>query len=219
MKEKDVPRYSVYKTPTDNLFIKTSDTHSIAIGARGDHKPSKLDLRNSQYVENTNGVVTCEIVGKLVFYDEKVTAPPTNIVRYPSDLYIVSVPTNSNINFNKLSDKLAKDVFANEATLFLFLSDNLMLEDFHCSSIDNFLSNLVSDHVDGYFFFKAYVVSEGMPIDSKSTISREKIIDYVKSNYVTSDGGYYLRLSNVAELLNMTTPYKFKHEDFLIQYL
>ena len=44
MKEKDLEMYDIWESPNGNLFIKISDSYSIAIGPKGGHEPITRDL-------------------------------------------------------------------------------------------------------------------------------------------------------------------------------
>ena len=66
MKEKDLEVYDVWKSPNGNLFIKMTENHSIAIGAKGKHEPNEFDLSKTSYVKR-NDVSPAKKVGKIVF--------------------------------------------------------------------------------------------------------------------------------------------------------
>lgn len=67
-KEKDLEIYDIYKTPNGNLFIKMTDDYSIAIGHKGDHKPSEVwkELEKTQFVKLSD-FIPVKKVGRLVF--------------------------------------------------------------------------------------------------------------------------------------------------------
>ena len=68
MLEKDLEIYDIWEAPNGNLFIKISDSYSMAIGPKGGHEPIQEagDLTRSQYVKS-NDVIPVKKVGKLVF--------------------------------------------------------------------------------------------------------------------------------------------------------
>jgi len=68
-KEKDLAVYDVWKAPSGNLFIKLSDSYSIAIGSKGHHDPSIYDLEQTQYNEK-NDITTVKKVGRIIFDNE-----------------------------------------------------------------------------------------------------------------------------------------------------
>lgn len=68
MKEKDLEIYDIWEAPNGNLFIKISDSYSIAIGPKGEHEPIQEagDFRRSQYAKSSD-VVPVKKIGKIVF--------------------------------------------------------------------------------------------------------------------------------------------------------
>jgi len=66
MKEKDLEIYDVWESPNGNLFIKMTETHSLAIGAKGAHEPHEWDLKSTQYVER-HDITEVKKVGRIVF--------------------------------------------------------------------------------------------------------------------------------------------------------
>ena len=66
MKEKDLEIYDVWESPNENLFIKISENHSLAIGAKGYHDPNENDSTGSQYVKS-NDIVPVKKVGRIIF--------------------------------------------------------------------------------------------------------------------------------------------------------
>ena len=64
--EKDLDIYDLWESPNGNLFLKMNDTHSIALGSKGNHELSEWDLKHSAYVKSSE--ITPVIKrGKLVF--------------------------------------------------------------------------------------------------------------------------------------------------------
>ena len=68
MHEKDLGIYDIWESPNGNLFIKTSDEYSIAIGSKGNHIPNIEwgELKRTQYVKR-NDVTPVKRVGRLIF--------------------------------------------------------------------------------------------------------------------------------------------------------
>lgn len=66
MLEKDLEIYDVWESVNGNLFIKMTENHSIAIGAKGCHAPHDHELVMSQYVKRNN-VVPVKKVGRIIF--------------------------------------------------------------------------------------------------------------------------------------------------------
>jgi hypothetical protein len=68
MIEKDLEIYDIWEAPNGNLFIKTSDEYSIAIGSKGNHVPSIEcgELERTQYAKR-NDFTPVKKVGRLVF--------------------------------------------------------------------------------------------------------------------------------------------------------
>ncbi len=69
MKEKDLEVYDVWESPNGNLFIKMTEDHSIAIGAKSNHEPNENDNK-SPYVKR-NDITPVKKVGRIVFDVEK----------------------------------------------------------------------------------------------------------------------------------------------------
>lgn len=67
MLEENLDIYDVWEAPSGNLFIKMSDEHSLAIGAKGHHSPNDFwDPKRSNYVRSDN-VTKVKKIGKIVF--------------------------------------------------------------------------------------------------------------------------------------------------------
>lgn len=68
MLEKDLEIYDIWEAPSGNLFIKTCSEYSIAIGAKGAHRPNEADgeLKRTQYVKSNN-ITPVKKVGSMKF--------------------------------------------------------------------------------------------------------------------------------------------------------
>jgi hypothetical protein len=66
--EKDLDIYDVWESHNQNIFIKVSDSYSIAIGSRGNHEPNAEwgELKSTQYVK-ANDVSPVKKIGRIIF--------------------------------------------------------------------------------------------------------------------------------------------------------